>query len=124
MNEEKVGRRIAHLRDSAGMTQVELAEKLGVTDRAVSKWENGDNYPDITLLPVISDVFGVTIDHLLRGTQVKRQKILPVSPNNTNLINNVNSHLAEGWTVADLKICADSDGYIGGIAVIEKESYE
>ena len=51
MNELSFGTRIAELRNISNITQLELAEKLGVTDRAVSKWETGSGYPDIALLP-------------------------------------------------------------------------
>ena len=56
--------KIAELRRAAGMTQDALAEKLGVTFQAVSKWENALSCPDIALIPVIADIFGVSIDTL------------------------------------------------------------
>ena len=59
--------RIKTLRKENGLTQSQLAEKLGVTDKAVSKWEVGEANPDISLLAKISEIFGVTIDYLLTG---------------------------------------------------------
>ena len=56
--------RISALRKEKGMTQDALAEKLGVTFQAVSKWENALSCPDITLLPLLADVFGISIDSL------------------------------------------------------------
>ncbi len=55
---------IKQLRTDAGMTQDQLAEKLGVSRQAVSQWETGFTLPDVALLPAIADVFGVTIDAL------------------------------------------------------------
>ena len=61
MNNEKIGAFIAQLRKSQNLTQRELAEKLNVTDKAVSKWERGVSLPDITLLPDLSEMLCVTI---------------------------------------------------------------
>ena len=63
-NENQLGNRIAELRKEAGLTQEQLAGKLGVTYQAVSKWENGNSYPDISLLPRLSEIFQVSLDSL------------------------------------------------------------
>ena len=57
--------RIAYYRRKCGLTQEELAEKCSVTPQAVSKWENGLTAPDISLLPRLGEVFGITTDELL-----------------------------------------------------------
>ena len=62
--QENIGAKIAELRREHNMKQDELAEMLGVTPQAVSKWENGASMPDISLLPKIAEIFGVTIDSL------------------------------------------------------------
>ena len=62
--QENIGAKIAELRREHNMKQDELAEMLGVTPQAVSKWENGASMPDISLLPKIAQIFGVTIDDL------------------------------------------------------------
>lgn len=62
---ESLGHRIARLRLMKGMTQERLANIAHVSAQAVSKWENDQSYPDILLLPVLADTFGVTIDELL-----------------------------------------------------------
>lgn len=67
MNSEKVGALIAELRKEKGLTQAGLAEKLNISNRTVSKWENGDGYPDITILFDLANVLGVTVDELLKG---------------------------------------------------------
>ena len=60
-----VAKNIAELRTSNRMTQLDLAEKLSYSDKAVSKWERGDSLPDITVLKEIADMFNVTVDYLL-----------------------------------------------------------
>ena len=63
-----IGKRIYELRAQSGMTQTQLAEKLSVTFQAISKWEKGKASPDIDSLILISDIFGVSTDYLLKGT--------------------------------------------------------
>ena len=62
---ETMGRRIAALRRQAGLTQEQVAERLGVTAQAVSKWENDVSCPDISLLPGLAELLGVSTDELL-----------------------------------------------------------
>ena len=66
---ETIGKRISALRKARGMKQEELAERLDVSGQAVSKWENDQTCPDISLLPRLARVFGVTTDYLLTGEQ-------------------------------------------------------
>ncbi len=73
MNQEKVGQLIKKLRQDNKLTQAELAEKLGVTYQAVSKWENGKNVPDIATLKEISKLFNIDIDDIINGE--KKEKI-------------------------------------------------
>ena len=63
----KVGNLIAKLREDGGMSQSELGSLLGVTNKAVSRWENGRGYPDTSLLLKLSEILGITVDELLRG---------------------------------------------------------
>lgn len=75
MKEQTLGQMIASLRKARGMTQLELAEKMGVTDKAVSKWERDLSCPDIGSLPRLAELFGVSVDELIRnvpGTAVPR----------------------------------------------------
>lgn len=67
MERKTMGSFIAALRKANGMTQKELAERLNVSDKAVSRWERDENAPDLSLIPVIAEIFGVTSDELLRG---------------------------------------------------------
>ena len=67
MNTVSFGHTVAKLRKRMCMTQSELAQLLNVSNKTVSKWENGGGYPEITILPALSEVFGVSIDYLLKG---------------------------------------------------------
>ena len=61
---------IRQLREEKGMTQAELAEKLSVSDKAVSRWETGRGYPDITLIEPLASALGVSVSELLAGASV------------------------------------------------------
>lgn len=69
MDMEKIGRQIAELRKSKGITQSELGERIGVSFQAVSKWERGETLPDITLLPDLAKILETTIDFILCGSE-------------------------------------------------------
>lgn len=64
-NMESIGRRIAELRKKANMTQMELADNMGITFQSISNWERGNTMPDISKLPELAELFDVTIDELL-----------------------------------------------------------
>jgi transcriptional regulator with XRE-family HTH domain len=123
MNELKVGKRIAELRNINNITQLELAEKLGVTDRAVSKWETGGGYPDIELLPQIADIFNVNIDYLFRGTPIVSQRFCThyVSNNYNDLVNN--EYLSNGWKIVDIKLWSADEAGICAV-LMEKETFK
>ena len=73
-----IGKRIALLRRRKGLTQEELANHMGVSPQAVSKWENDQTCPDISLLPKLSKLLGVTTDELLTGKQEETAvRVLP-----------------------------------------------
>lgn len=69
-----MGSMIAELRKQQGMTQLELAGKMGVTDKAVSKWERDLSCPDINSLPDLAEILGVSVDELM---QIKREAETP-----------------------------------------------
>jgi len=74
MNQEKIGRFIAECRKNKKMTQEELAEKIGVSRKAISRWENGKNMPDLTLFKPICDNLGITVNELLSGEKISNLK--------------------------------------------------
>lgn len=67
MEKKTIGKFIAVLRKANGMTQKELGDKLLVSDKTVSRWERDENTPDLSLIPTIAEIFGITTDELLRG---------------------------------------------------------
>ena len=69
--EETLGKRIVAHRKRLGLTQDQLAEKMGITAQAVSKWENDQSCPDISALPQLADIFGITVDALLGRESTK-----------------------------------------------------
>ncbi len=74
MNQEKIGKFIAECRKKKKMTQNELAEKLGVTDKSVSNWENGRNMPDLSLFKPLCELLDITINDLISGEKVAKDK--------------------------------------------------
>ena len=73
-----IGKRIAFLRKEKGLTQEELANQMGVSPQAVSKWENDQTCPDISALPRLARLLGVTVDELLEGkAETPAVRILP-----------------------------------------------
>lgn len=111
MEKKSIGSFIAALRKASGLTQRELAERLNVSDKAVSRWEREESLPDLSLIPAIAEIFGVTADELLRGERMKEGESLPRAGEKSekqlkNLINrsllrfNNRSIIAAGITLA------------------------
>ena len=74
MNQERIGKFIAKCRKDKKMTQQELAEKLGVTDKSIGNWENGRNMPDLSLFKPLCDELDITINELLSGERLKKEE--------------------------------------------------
>ena len=73
MNQIKIGEFIAAQRKSNNLTQAALAEKLGITDRAVSKWERGKGLPDVSIMLDLCEIFGITVNELLCGEKMSME---------------------------------------------------
>jgi transcriptional regulator with XRE-family HTH domain/DNA-directed RNA polymerase subunit RPC12/RpoP len=71
MDQIKIGKFIAERRKNNGMTQMQLAEKLNITDRAVSKWENGRALPDTSIMLELCDLLGISVNDLLSGEVIE-----------------------------------------------------
>lgn len=70
MDQEKIGKFIATCRKEQGLTQAVLAEKLNITDRAVSKWETGRSLPDAAIMPELCDILNININDLFSGERI------------------------------------------------------
>jgi len=69
-----IAKNIADLRKASGLTQIELAEKLNYSDKAISKWERGESVPEIGVLKDIADLFGVSLDYLVQKEHTSKSK--------------------------------------------------
>ena len=76
MDLDKIGKFIALNRKNKGLTQEQLAEKLGVTNKTISRWETGKYMPDLSLLKPLSEELGITLNELLSGEKIKEEKIV------------------------------------------------
>ncbi len=84
MEKKTVGKFISALRKAAGMTQKELGEKLFVSDKTVSRWECDECTPELSLIPSIAEIFGITTDELLRGERDNRDRVAASSEDVAN----------------------------------------
>jgi len=73
MNQIKIGEFISSQRKKNNLTQAALAEKLGITDRAVSKWERGKGLPDVSLMLDLCEIFSITVNELLSGEKISME---------------------------------------------------
>ena len=74
MNQEKIGKFILKCRKEKKLTQTELAEKLGVSDKSVSNWENGRNMPDLSLFKPLCEILDISINDLISGERISKDK--------------------------------------------------
>ena len=119
MDQIKIGRFIAERRKAAGFTQMQLAERLNITDRAVSKWETGRAMPDVSIMLALCDILGISVNELLCGEKIimenndqKNEQLLldmarEIERKNKTIWNAM-------WTIMTVSII----GLIGGLAII------
>lgn len=93
MNAASLGKIISKLRKKQGLTQLDLANKLCVTDKAVSRWESGAGFPEITQLPALSETFGVSIDYLIKGNS---RGIVVAGNILADVVNTIDSYPSKG----------------------------
>jgi len=96
MDAKSIGSAIARLRKKAGLTQAELATKLNISDKAVSRWENGLGYPEVTQFPALAAIFGITVDQLMVG----RRKGIALAGNIiVDVVKEIDSYPKQGMLV-------------------------
>lgn len=113
--QETFGTRFQRLRKKYNLTQEDVAQRVGVSSQAVSKWENDLSAPDISILPTLADMFHVSLDELL-GREVIKTEILPEAQrkNIEEMLFKINVDSAEGdrvrvkIPVSIIKICLES----------------
>ena len=82
MNAQKCGEFIAELRKEQNLTQKDLADKLNVSDKAISRWETGKGFPDVDSLQTLSKFFNITINELLAGEKAKTKTVEEIAEEN------------------------------------------
>ena len=73
MDQLKIGKFIAECRKQKGLTQMQLSEKLGITDKAISKWERGISMPDASIMLEVCDILGISVNELLSGEKINME---------------------------------------------------
>lgn len=113
MDLKEFGRFVARLRHERGLTQSQLAEELGVTDKAVSRWERAIGFPDITLLAPLASALGVSVSELVAARRFDAGESSPVSDSEAEDIAAASVGLAE-------RLAAQSrvSGWLGGAAAL------
>ena len=74
MDQSKIGKFIAECRKNNKLTQEQLAEKLGVTSKSISRWENGKTMPDLSLMRPLCDILDITINELISGERIDKKE--------------------------------------------------
>lgn len=133
MNQYVTGTTIKKLRDQNNMTQNQLAKLLNVSDKAISKWENGRGYPDITMLESIAEVFHITVTELLSGITIQNKNIsgnmlrakFYVCPICGNIMHSLGQAVisCHGITLSPLEAELADENHLTTIDVVEDEYY-
>ena len=119
MNQIKVGKFIAECRKQKNLTQMQLAEKLGITDKAISKWERGIAMPDTSIMLELCEILGISVNELLSGEKISMENN---DQKNEQLLLEMAKELEKKnktiwnamWTIMTVSII----GLIGGLAII------
>ena len=86
MNQEKIGKFISELRREKNMTQEQLAEKMGVTNKSISRWENGKTMPDLSIIAILAEELNVEVSELLNGRKMTKEELEKLRDTINNII--------------------------------------
>ena len=86
MNQEKIGKFISELRKEKNMTQEQLAEKMGVTAKSISRWENGKTMPDLSMITILAEELNVEVSELLNGRRITKEELEKLRDTINNVI--------------------------------------
>ena len=86
MDQEKIGKFISELRKEKNMTQEQLAEKMGVTDKSISRWENGKTMPDLSMITILAEELNVEVSELLNGRKMTKEELEKLRDTINNVI--------------------------------------
>ena len=119
MDQIKIGKFIAECRKKANLTQMQLSEKLGITDKAISKWERGIAMPDTSIMLALCEILGISVNELLSGEKINMENN---DQKNEQLLLEMAKELEKKektiwnamWTIMTVSIL----GLIGGLAII------
>ena len=119
MDQLKIGKFIAECRKQKSLTQMQLAEKLNITDKAISKWERGIAMPDTSIMLELGDIFGISVNELLSGEKINmennNQKNEQLLLDMAKELENKNKTIWSAmWAIMTVSII----GLIGGLAII------
>ena len=106
MDQIKIGKFIAALRKDKGLMQEQLGEKLGVTNKTISRWENGNYMPDVEMLSLLSKEFGVSINELISGEQLWAEDFKKAADDNLVTALNNSTFTLKEKIVFQLSSCA------------------
>lgn len=124
MDKYKFGEFIYQKRKKIGLTQEELGRKLGVTNKAVSKWEVGETLPDLTMLKPLADLLQVTVDELLSQKEVKVEEKKVIKKNNLLLILVIVLATLEILTVTSFLINNNYQKRLDSIVYVDESNYQ
>lgn len=115
MNQEKIGNFIFKKRKEKKLTQEQLAEKLGVTDRAVSNWENGKNMPDLSLFKPLCDELDISINELMSGEEIDdKQYIKTLEENIVSMVSDLEKNKKKKWKILIVLVVLLFVLFVGG----------
>ena len=119
MNQVKIGKFIAECRKKENLTQMQLAEKLNITDRAVSKWETGKAMPDTAIMLELCEILGISVNDLLCGEKIEMEN---KNPKNEQLLLDLSKELENRnqtiWTAMWIIMAVSMIALFGGIFLV------